>query len=227
MATTYHCFSKKLRCCSGQLNRIKNYLPASLHKSLYHTLFESHLSYGITVWGGVLHSKLNPIFMAQKYCMRIMFGNKEAYLEKHRTAARTRTKDLQFLGPEFFKLEHTKPLFNINEILTVYNLYNYHTLMSVAKILKFHTPIALHSLFKLSKRKETLIILAEQVDSFVYTSSCLWNAFRRLPEGSKVKDFTISIGHIKSQIKKLVSERQRLGDLDEWHSKINFTIENV
>ena len=45
--------AKKLRCCTGQLYRIKKYLPASLHKNLYHTLFESHLSYGITVWGGI------------------------------------------------------------------------------------------------------------------------------------------------------------------------------
>ena len=63
--------------------------------------------------------------------MRIMFGDKDAYLEKHQTAARKRPKDLQKLGPEFFKQEHTKPLFNANEILTVHNLYNYHSLLSV------------------------------------------------------------------------------------------------
>ena len=45
--------AKKLRCCTGQLNHIKKYLPASLHKNLYHTLFESHLSYGITAQCGV------------------------------------------------------------------------------------------------------------------------------------------------------------------------------
>ena len=82
--------AKKLRCCTGQLNRIKKYLPTSLHKNLYHTLFESHLSYGITVWGGISISKLKSVFTAQKHCIRIMFGDNEAYLEKHRTAARTR-----------------------------------------------------------------------------------------------------------------------------------------
>ena len=219
--------AKKLRCCSGQLNRIKNYLPASLHKSLYHTLFESHLSYGITVWGGVSFSKLNLLFIAQKYCMRIMFGDREAYLEKHRTAARTRPIDLQKLGPDFFKLEHTKPIFNTNEILTVHNLYNYHTLLCVGKLLKFHIPIALYSLFTRSKRKETLLIIPWQVDSFVYHSSSLWNTFKRLPEGSEVKDFSIGISCLKNQIKKLVSRRQRLGDWEDWHSKINFSIEDI
>ena len=42
--------TNKLKCCMGSLNRIKENVPASLHKSLYHTLFESHLTYGITVW---------------------------------------------------------------------------------------------------------------------------------------------------------------------------------
>ena len=36
--------TKKLRCCTGQLNRVKKYLPSSLYKNLYQTLFESHLS---------------------------------------------------------------------------------------------------------------------------------------------------------------------------------------
>ena len=219
--------AKKLRCCSGQLNRIKKYLPASLHKSLYHTLFESHLSYGITVWGEVPHSKLNSLFIAQKYCMRIMFGDTEAYLEKHRTAARTRSIDSQKLGPEFFKLEHSKPLFNGNEILTVHNLYNYHTLLCVSKLLKFHTPISLYSLFTLSKRKETLLITPQKVDTFVYNGSCLWNAFRRSPEGSEVKDFAASVSIVKNLIKSLVFRRQKLGDVDEWHPKINFTIEDI
>ena len=219
--------SKKLRCCSGQLNRIKKYLPASLYKSLYHTLFESHLSYGITVWGGVPNNKLNSLFIAQKYCMRIMFGDTEAYLEKHRTAARTRPKESQKLGPEFFELEHSKPLFNINEILTVHNLYNYHTLLCVSKLLKFHSPISLFSLFNLSKRKETLLITPQKNDSFVHKSSSLWNAFRRSEEGSKIKDFATSISRMKSCIKTFLARRQKLGDVEEWHPNINFTVEDL
>ena len=60
-----------------------------------------------------------------------MFGDTEAYLEKHRTAARTRPVDMQKLGPEFFQQEHTKPLFNTNDILTVHNLYNYHVILCI------------------------------------------------------------------------------------------------
>ena len=217
--------AKKIRCCTGQLNRIKNYLPTSLHKNLYHTLFESHLSYGITVWGGVSQRKLNSVFIAQKYCIRIMFGDKEAYLEKHRTSARTRPQHLQKLGPDFFKLEHSKPLFNTNEIMTVHNLYNYHSLLSTSKILKLHTPVALYSLFRISRRKETLLLIeSQQSESYVYRNSLLWNNFRNLPEGKVINDLTFSIGIIKNQIKKLIYKRQRLGDVDDWHYEINFGI---
>ena len=61
--------AKKLRCCSGQLHHITNFLPTHLYKNLYHTLFESHLSYAISVWGGVLEAKINPLFIAQKHCI--------------------------------------------------------------------------------------------------------------------------------------------------------------
>ena len=159
--------------------------------------------------------------------MRILFGDNEAYLEKHRTAARTRPKEEQKLGPDFYRLEHSKPLFNNNGILTIHNIYNYHTLLSVCKILKFHSPIAIYSLFKTSKRKETLLITSQQVGPFVHNGSSLWNIFRRLPEGSEVRDFSQSIVYVKSQIKKLVYRRQKLGDVDEWHSKINFSIEDL
>ena len=220
--------AKKLRCCTGQLNRIKKYLPAHLYKSLYHTLFESHLSYGITVWGGVSHTKLNLLFLAQKHCIRILFGDKEAYLEKHRTAARTRSKELQKLGPDFFIREHSKPLFNSHDILTVHNLYSYHCLLCTGKILKFRTPITLYSLFTLSHRKETLIITSNlQFESFASRTSSLWNTFRRLPDGREIVDFTAEIGYIKKQIKSLVCNRQKLGDEEEWHPLTNFSIVDV
>ena len=43
---------------------IKDRIPPSIHKDLYHTLFESNLSYGITVWGGASDHKLQPLFVA-------------------------------------------------------------------------------------------------------------------------------------------------------------------
>ena len=52
--------TNRLKYHIGSINRIKDNIPSCLHKLLYHTLFESHLLYGITVWGGVSKSKLEP-----------------------------------------------------------------------------------------------------------------------------------------------------------------------
>ncbi len=89
-------------------------------------MFESHLTYGISVWGGVPKQKLAKVFNAQKHCLRILFGDKEAYFDKFKTSVRTRPLEEQILGQEFYELEHSKPLFNERGIMTVYNLYNYH-----------------------------------------------------------------------------------------------------
>ena len=56
----------KLKCCTGIINIVKDKIPKSHYKSLYHTLFESHLSYGITVWGGTSQSSLEKLFLLQK-----------------------------------------------------------------------------------------------------------------------------------------------------------------
>ena len=41
---------------------------------IYHSLFSSHLTYGITCWGGTYKSKLQRIFNLQKRCGRILSG---------------------------------------------------------------------------------------------------------------------------------------------------------
>ena len=87
--------SKKLSCATGILNRIKDNIPSELHKNLYHTLFESHLAYGITAWGGVSDKKLQSLFKVQKRCLRIIFGDKETYLNKFKTCCRVRPYDHQ------------------------------------------------------------------------------------------------------------------------------------
>ena len=76
-----------------------------------------------------------------------MFGHNEAYHNKFKTAARVRPRELQKLGAEFYELEHSKPLFNKNNLLTVHHLYKYCCLLEMFKIIKLRIPIALYSLF--------------------------------------------------------------------------------
>ena len=118
------------------------------------------MAYGITVWGGVSQAKIWPIFRAQKTAVRIMFGDKEKYIEKFKTCARARAFGEQKLGEEFYTKEHTKRIFNGEKLMAVENLYYYHCAMDMSKIIKFRRPISLYSELKLSDRpgKETLLI---------------------------------------------------------------------
>ena len=212
---------KKLKCCTGVLNRIKNAIPAKLHKDLYHTLFESHVRYGITVWGGVSTNKLLPLFIIQKRCIRIMFGDRESYVDKFKTSARTRPFGEQKLGTEFYTKEHTKPIFNKLELLTVHNLYIYHCLDEVFKILKFRTPISLYSQFNRSYRKETLLISPEFSQSFVYRSTFQWNIIR---QKMVISDFSYKLDAFKSGVLKLLMNIQKSGKPSEWIDQINFKL---
>ena len=82
-----------------------------------------------------------------------MFGDTEANLEKHRTAARTRSGILN-------KLEHTKPLYLIFHCyysipMKCWLFIIFTTITPYLVWAKFHTPISIFDLFYLSKRKET------------------------------------------------------------------------
>ena len=44
-------FSKKLSCAVGLLYKVRNFCKTSILRSLYFHLFNSHLSYGLVVWG--------------------------------------------------------------------------------------------------------------------------------------------------------------------------------
>ena len=213
--------AKKLSCCTGVINSIKDNIPADMYNSIYHTLFESHLAYGITVWGGVSNKKLETLFKIQKTCMRILFGDKEAYLDKFKTCARTREIGEQKLGANFYKREHTKPLFNAQSLINVRNLYVYHCGNEMFKILKFRTPMSIFELFQLSDRtgRETLLLTPSPSDSFLYHGCLIWNVVRDLV---KLYDFNSRNLTIKSVLKKKILETQREGDSIKWESSTSW-----
>ena len=212
--------TKKLSSCTGILSRIKDNVPSHLHKNLYQTLFESHLTYGVTVWGGVSQNKLLPLFRVQKKCLRIMFGDKEAYLDKFKTCARARSYDNQKLGVEFYTKEHSKPLFNNNHIMTIHNLHYYHCVMEIFKILKFRSPISLYSIFNISSRpgKDTFLISPYPMESFVYRASVAWNNIR---QKLSIIDFSQNISTVKSSLTKFIHDHQQTGCTYEWEPTIN------
>ena len=203
----------KLRSCTGQICRFKDNIPPELRKDIYHTLFESHLAFAISVWGGLSKNRLQPLFVTQKKCIRILFGDSEGYKDKFRTCARARPFGNQVLGAEFYKLEASKPLFTNNSLLTVHNLYQYHCALEMYKIIKLRIPISLYSLAGVSSRKETLLISKPQSTNFLCMATKLWNAYR---QRLGVYDFDTSIGSLKSKLKVWLLKRQKEYESEVW-----------
>ena len=82
---------KRSKCALAVIKRIKHRVTEQNFKTLYSSLFESHLQllYGISVWGGISHTKLDKLFRLQKKCVRILFGDLKQYMDKFSTYART------------------------------------------------------------------------------------------------------------------------------------------
>ena len=149
-----------------------------------------------------------------------MFGDKDAYLDKFETCVRCRPIDNQILGEKFYVKEHTKPLFQKLELMTVHNLYRYHCTSQIFTILKTRTPISLYSLFTLSSRKETLLITGMPSSHFVYKSSILWNEIK---DHLQISDLRYSYSKFKSNFKKSISNTQNCGDKICWQD-FNFRL---
>ena len=127
-----------------------------------------------------------------------------------------RTFQKQNLGSEFFRKEPSKPLFVEQNLLTIHNLYIYHCCLEIFKILKFRTPISLNSMFKLSLRKPTRVIIQKRTEFFAYRSAVMWNKLRnRLPK-NWLEDFSIKLSTLKTAMKIILLKNQSLYDESEW-----------
>ncbi len=206
-------------------------MPGEHYKKLYYALFESHLAYGISVWGSVLKDKPDEkLFITQKHCIRILFGDLEAYLDKHATCARARPYNKHKLGADFYEKEHTKPIFNRLKLFTVQNLYKYHCIYDMFKIIKLRTPYSLYSMVELSKRDTSnVIILPIKTNTFLYTASILWNiTHKRILNHTSSEASeglaTTSISLFKLRCKAIILECQALNDKIHWTSH-NFQIQ--
>ena len=64
----------KLSSANFAFSRVKNLFPTTIKKTIYNSIFKSHLKYGLLCWGGVKSSKLNPVHIPQekKYCTCFM-----------------------------------------------------------------------------------------------------------------------------------------------------------
>ena len=125
---------QKLNASIIVIKRIRKFIPESEYMKLYDALFKSHLSYCISCWGGISNYKLATIFSLQKRCVRLLFGTAPTYdhASYYETCARVRTYEENVTKE--YSLEHTKPLFANQNILTLHHLYIQHTFIELFKI---------------------------------------------------------------------------------------------
>ena len=81
----------KLKSSLVVIKRIIKYIPKSQYINIYNSLFISHLTYGISAWGGIPPYKLEKLFAIQKRCTRLLFGKKSFdHAGYYKTCARSR-----------------------------------------------------------------------------------------------------------------------------------------
>ena len=230
----------KLKSCLVQIKRIKSCIPETEYLSIYRSLFLSHLTYCISAWGGVAKYKLNKIFSIQKRCIRMLFGNELSFDDSdyYETCARCRPYEKEKKTKEYC-LEHTKPLFNNTDLLTIHNLYSKHIFMETYKILQQHSPISMFSEFaKQPSHKTCNHRLRVQVNNdlnssrinFIYKATVLWNTLIPrvllpntpmdngliVPGSCKNTDLSASIPFVKRRIKSLLLTIQATGCKKTW-----------
>ena len=216
----------KLKLALGTIKRIKPFIPNKNLKSIYHSLFESHLLYCISVWGGIPKTHLQKLFILQKKCMRILFGDTEKYNEKFETAARCRSYPNQLLSSDFYIKEHTKPIFDKLNILTIQNAYTYHSCIELFKILKYRNPISMYNLFTRSHRDTSnILILPKFSHDFTYQSAKIWNIVSKtIIESRDPGD--LKTGAVKKNLKDSLLKIQKLNNDSEWDNS-NFEPESL
>ena len=211
---------KKLKIAFATIKRISEYIPFTNHKSIYHTLFESHLSYCVSVWGGAKKKSIYKIFTLQKRAIRFLFGDYDSFIDKFCTSARTRPFGHQFLGKSFYCKEHTKPIFTKHNLLTMGNLYKYTALNEIGKIIQNQTPTALYESIALSKRRnENMIILGSKIiphNQSFYTSCSNWNNLIRKLDIPNPHNIVPCI--LKYKLKRYLLQTQSDGDTEIWNA---------
>ena len=215
---------RKLYYSMSTLSQLRKNIPEHLHKEIYYTLFESHICYALSVYGGASQSILTQIHKLQKRALRILFGDIEAYKDKFKTAARTRPLGNQVLGTSFYVREHTKPIFKKHGILAVQNLYFMQCFMETFKILKFRLPTSLLAHYSFSNRKYLTyikLIPPKPNNQFIYKSSIIWNTIRSQLD---FNDLSISSDVAKNRLRSALHRNQHLYHDTEWLGSLDFNI---
>ena len=169
--------------------------------------------------GGAKKKLIENVFILQKRAVRCLFGDRDSFINKFCTAARTRQYGEQFNGESFYQKEHTKPLFSNHKLLTVSNLYKYMATNEIGKIIVSQCPAPLYNSIKLSIRNtENLIILNNKnmPHNQSFNISCsTWNMLIRRLNIPIPRNIVPCI--LKYKLKRYLLQIQSEGDPDSWN----------
>ena len=73
---------KKLACANFAINSTKICLPLKIRKTLYYSMFDSHLNFGNLLWGCANKTLLNKVENLQKRSVRNILFSSTIYLHE-------------------------------------------------------------------------------------------------------------------------------------------------
>ena len=126
---------KKLARAVGILYKLKGNCPDNILKSIYFSLFHSHISYGLLVWGNASNFLTDPIFRLQKKAIRIITNSdylaKTSPLFKHLNILKLNDLIEHKLACLMWEYDHNSLPESLCELFTyVSNVHRYNTRMS-------------------------------------------------------------------------------------------------
>lgn len=153
----------------GSMYALRSCVPQKVLRKIYFSLFQSYLLYCIHIWGSKHNSvSFNDLFVIQKKALRLICN--------------------KTLRHACFKLENTKPLFKVTNILSIHNLYYYMIATESSKILNTQKPQRIFDLFECSHSVYSdRIILPKFSKASLCSKSFIFNS-------SKFQNYLISEG---------------------------------
>lgn len=193
----------KLSKTCGTLRSLSSCLPKSLRAPVFSALVNSHITYGITVWGGN-PTNLEKVFRAQKKCIRSLYKIKR----------RRKFKGSYIYG-------HTKQIFSTNSFLTAHNLYNFSMIADAFKVITSKAPVSYYkNCYQVSTVKPGRLLsskcsLSSLSTNFHHMIPILWNSFYAV---NKISKFSLcGFKSFKKSVKTFLISMQTSFDADVWH----------
>ena len=143
--------------------KIRDFVPCNVLKTIYITLIQSHLSYGISVWGAANYTNLKNVIILQKRAIRLV--NNSNYLD------------------------HTDPIFQSLNLLKIQDLHKVRCLKYIYSVMFLNKHSFIYNFIleqqvqhNYSTRNTNLRLPAVKKikfkQSLIYKAIFYWNGFK-------------------------------------------------